>query len=521
MSSKHPFIPSRKHRRDDSVASTKGFTSDYTGTAIIDASSSVNNNGNPDKRRKHSDPSTNRMLSAPVTFVSDNESIEPNSTGHLEPDPIFHQIQQSEIRYLKSDPTHTALKNESLQCVFNTTIPSVLATSSLSGGVNLWNSLSGSHEIEPILTFQADSDPYFPRTKSSNSSVFVSLQWNSTGSAIATGSYDGVATVWNASGKLIKSSVLSQGPIMSIRWSPSDRLLAAANADTSVVLWDTAIGDVMFTYRGTSAATEVAWIDDKTLAVGTINGSVICLRIPGQIDAFDTKLEIRSESWEGHRALPVHSVQWDEITGYLATGGDDGIIKIWQVGRSESVFVLKEHTQEVSCLQWQHLTTNDHASLMNAKSRRILASSSADCTIRIWGIFKREPSVCLAVLGPSFHNLSVLSIAFSLNGLWLASGGKDGLVGIWSIRSSEDKYRLVGFFEDDNDDETSEHSVPNTPAKDSPGVPEANGDPKSEASAGAVVDLSWSVTNSQLCIARYKRKVRGVLESHIYFYLGP
>ena len=49
----------------------------------------------------------------------------------------------------------------------------------------------------------------------------TSLDWNSSGSLLATGSYDGYARIWSTTGELKNTLGQHKGPIFALKWNKS------------------------------------------------------------------------------------------------------------------------------------------------------------------------------------------------------------------------------------------------------------------------------------------------------------
>ncbi len=61
----------------------------------------------------------------------------------------------------------------------------------------------------------------------------TSLDWNSSGTLLATGSYDGFARIWSTSGKLEKTLGQHKGPIFALKWNKSGHYILSAGKFSS------------------------------------------------------------------------------------------------------------------------------------------------------------------------------------------------------------------------------------------------------------------------------------------------
>jgi WD40 repeat protein len=96
---------------------------------------------------------------------------------------------------------------------------------------------------------------------------------------------------------------------------------------------------------------------DKSLASCGIDGKIILADKPGSI-AFDVQFDLT-------KVVSVNSCAFSSNSRYIAAGGSDGLVKIWDMRRSEKEadLVLKSHIGAVTSVAW-------------SRSDDIIASSS-------------------------------------------------------------------------------------------------------------------------------------------------
>ncbi len=102
------------------------------------------------------------------------------------------------------------------------------------------------------------------------------VDWNSDGSKIASGSNDGNVRVWNASsGAQLLSLSAHTGYVTSVAWNPDNRLLATTGVDGKLRIWDTATEEVICQISTEGFIYDSAWNPDGTaLAYGGASSTV-------------------------------------------------------------------------------------------------------------------------------------------------------------------------------------------------------------------------------------------------------
>jgi WD40 repeat protein len=107
----------------------------------------------------------------------------------------------------------------------------------------------------------------------------------------------------------------------------------------------------------------------------------------------------------------IHAVAFSPDGQRIATGGLDGVVKVWQVNGQE-LFTLTGHSDRIWSLDF-------------SPDGDLLASGSADGTIKLW----RPDGALLRTL--EGHAWGIWSVRFSPDGDRIASAGLDGKVNLW------------------------------------------------------------------------------------------
>ncbi len=121
----------------------------------------------------------------------------------------------------------------------------------------------------------------------------------------------------------------------------------------------------------------------------------------------------------------ILSVAFSPDGKLLATAGDGGEIRLWQVADMKPLLTCKGHIRWVLSVHW-------------SPDGQILASGSDDRTVKLWDVHTGQ---CLKTLQ---EHSWVWAIAFSPDGQTLASASDDRTVKLWDVRTGQCLRTLEG-----------------------------------------------------------------------------
>ena len=211
---------------------------------------------------------------------------------------------------------------------------------------------------------------------------------------------------WTADGRQLRQTLLSD---IETLWLFDPDATVLASASDNVTLWDAADGSKIATLQQLSWVTALAFSPDKTvLATGHDDGRVRLWNVENQ----KMLAELRDHNF------PVSALAFSSDGKQLATAAEDRAIHLIDMATRARVKSLVGHTDRVPALAWH-------------PSGTMLASAGWDTTARVWDTVSGNPIMLL-----NSHSDQVLTLAYNPDGSLLACADSDNVIHIWDNPAS-------------------------------------------------------------------------------------
>lgn len=197
--------------------------------------------------------------------------------------------------------------------------------------------------------------------------------------------------------KLVRTLKPHTTPVVTVTVDSTSTLLATGGADGEAKVWDIRAGFVTHTFHGHS-------------------GVVSALHF-FQVDASTEEQAVKrgKKRKSRQRDEEPQEVQNAETSSFrLASGGEDGRVRVWNLHTRKSVATLESHASVVRALDY-------------APEQKILLSASRDKTVILWASTTWQPASTIPVLE------TIESAGFVNDGRYIYTGGETARLRIWDV----------------------------------------------------------------------------------------
>lgn len=216
----------------------------------------------------------------------------------------------------------------------------------------------------------------------------------------------GVLRHWAADGKQLARHFLSD---LETLWcfGPGAKLLASGNDD--LILWDVATGALL--NRVEQPGGDAAWI--SALGFDPTGGTVATGHDDGTVRLWDAAAHKFAGELRAHK-VGVAAVAFSPDGKWLATAGEDLSVRVWDAATHRPVAELKSHTDRIPALVW-------------SPDSKLLVSAGWDTSARVWRPPHPDPLMLL-----NSHADQVVAVAYGPDGRYLACADSDHDIHLWT-----------------------------------------------------------------------------------------
>jgi WD40 repeat protein len=316
-----------------------------------------------------------------------------------------------------------------------------IATSSLDGSGRIWTSAGAL--IAPLGGHQH---------------FVTDVAFSPDGTLLATASSDRTARVWTVSGEPVALLAGHSNGVTHVTFSPDSRSVLTASDDGTARIWDPRTQPRFrvltkgrgalrsASYLGPGRLILTAGPGNEALLVRASDGALVrTLRVRGDVVAAAAspsgsriavaagrRVTIFDRVGKTIRRLVqpagVSAVAISSAGESVATGGADGIGRVWRLARRTPPLLLKGHTRSITDVAF---SPNDSA----------VATASRDKSARLWDA---RTGAQLRVL--TVRQGDVNAVAFSPDGRMLLSANKDADVRLWDAHTGSPEQLLRWHF---------------------------------------------------------------------------
>jgi len=227
------------------------------------------------------------------------------------------------------------------------------------------------------------------------------------GNHLATGDTEGSIKIWDASMKKEQQTLETQkGAIRSLAFSPDNKTLVSTGGDGFVCIWNVSTGKERSAIRWPGEFPRCAAYQGNLLFAAGADGT---LKRWG-------KINIDDDADPPSVKLGTNPLGFAPDGKLLATGGMDGPIQLWHLPSGKARAELKRRLVMVE------------AFAISRDGDRVAFADFGESEVEVWDVSSGKQIAQLVG-----HDKPVWSVAFSPNGINLATASKDGSVRVWRV----------------------------------------------------------------------------------------
>jgi len=264
------------------------------------------------------------------------------------------------------------------------------------------------------------------------------LAFNHYGLMMATGADDAKIKVWNVvSGEVVSNLVGHTDGITSLAWSENSANIYSSSLDSTIIFWDVINRTKLATIIAHTLPVNSMTLhpEGKTMVSGSDDGTVQIWDLYNVLQEANSLPQLTAKrskfECEHDNKLPVNCVAFPKGNNVVqvASSSDDCSIRLWDIRDGEEKLRFTGHQEKV------------HALTFDVRGE-FLASSMGDKTIKFWEVMS---GYCKSNL-PQVHKKRINSLAFSIDGVGLVSVSDDRRILTWDASTEKVSGEIDGSF---------------------------------------------------------------------------
>jgi WD40 repeat protein len=286
------------------------------------------------------------------------------------------------------------------------------------------------------------------------------VAYDGAGERLAAGGSDGIVRIYRvADGKLLASLEGHEDAVLSVRFSPDDRLLLTSGYDHTARLWDVAVQKELQKLQGHTWwvwSAEFSPDGEQIVTAGQDGKAVVWRRSPPNSSGDAIPKSPAESERPFERTLeftrhngPVYAARFAPAGDSVATAGYDGRVLLWNP-RTEPGVDIGLRIDGVPDPPTQATELAAHRgpvrTLAFAPNGMTLASGGQDNAVIVWDLASGKPLKQLR--GHASH---VRSVAYSPDGQRVLSGGRDAQLKLWRPDAYAEERLLTAEDQDSRD----------------------------------------------------------------------
>ncbi|MFF3917082.1 TIR domain-containing protein [Streptomyces sp. NPDC001852] len=298
----------------------------------------------------------------------------------------------------------------------------LLATGDADGVVTVWDTASGT----PLHRLPGHAAPVY------------TVAFGPGDTTLVTGDASGAVRLWDVATGVRTGELPGQrGAVYRARFSPDGRVLATTDQGDerqggTVRVWDLATGTVRHEFTGHSG--RVYTLDFHPGGALLVSGDT-----EGEVRLWDLATGRSSGLLGGCRGA-VYQVLFDPDGSLLAAGDSAGVVRVWRIEPEADPVATPlnrqpaDHRGSVWVCKFR-----PHGDTPAQGPGALLVTGGNDGVVRLW-----EPATGQGRRILRGHGRRVGTLSFSADGSLLAAGGNDGVVRVWHAASGRRLRELTG-----------------------------------------------------------------------------